>query len=280
MLRLSRRTLHAIVAVVTTLCAQAAAADLVDIVNDIRRVGCDRRAPVGMPVERDDALSAAARRLADNVALPRALEESAYRATASTLINIGGVVDDADIREVLADGFCDAVNSDAYTEIGAFQRGKEFWLVLAAPLELLDLGNSRETAEVVLALVNEARESGRSCGRKRMPPVPALALSAALTRAAAEHAADMAANEFVGHEGSDGTNVGERVTRSGYRWRSVGENVAGGQRDAPTVMRAWLDSAGHCENIMGAQYTEMGVAFSPAPQSELRVLWSQVFAAQ
>jgi uncharacterized protein YkwD len=271
--------LHAAVAMAFASCAQAAAADLVDIVNGIRRTGCDREAPVGTPVERDDALAAAARRVADKAALPRALEQSAYRATTSTLINIGGVVDDAGIREVLADGFCNAVNSDAYTEIGAFQRGKEFWLVLAAPLEPLELGDPRATAELVLELVNDARTTGQTCGRAHLPPVRPVALSTALGRAAAAQAADMAANEFVGHEGSDGSNVGERVTRSGYRWRNVGENVAAGQLDGRTVVRAWLESPGHCENIMGAQYTDMGVAFSPAPHSDLRIVWSQVFAA-
>jgi uncharacterized protein YkwD len=30
---------------------------------------------------------------------------------------------------------------------------------------------------------------------------------------------------------------------------------------------------------MGAQFREMGVAFAAAPQSDLRILWAQVFAA-
>jgi uncharacterized protein YkwD len=104
-------------------------------------------------------------------------------------------------------------------------------------------------------------------------------LSAALTRASAAHAADMAAHGFMGHEGTDGSSTGERATRAGYRWRTVGENVAAGQPDAAAVVAAWLESPGHCANIMGAQFTEMGVAFTLAPQSDLRILWAQVFAA-
>lgn len=49
-------------------------------------------------------------------------------------------------------------------------------------------------------------------------------------QAAAAHAADMAARGFVGHDGSDGSEAGDRVN-PGYRWRSVGENVAAGQRN-------------------------------------------------
>ena len=69
------------------------------------------------------------------------------------------------------------------------------------------------------------------------------------------------------------------MRRAGYVWRSVGENVAAGQPDAETVVKAWLDSPGHCENIMSPNFREMGVAFATAPQGELRILWAQEFAA-
>jgi len=89
----------------------------------------------------------------------------------------------------------------------------------------------------------------------------------------------MAKNNFMGHHGSDGSEAGDRVRRAGYVWRTVGENVAAGQPDAETVVKAWLDSPGHCENIMSPNFSEMGVSFVAAPQSELRILWAQEFAA-
>jgi uncharacterized protein YkwD len=89
----------------------------------------------------------------------------------------------------------------------------------------------------------------------------------------------MAANGVMTHRGSDGSNAGERVSRAGYSWRAYGENVAAGQADADAVVESWLDSPGHCTNIMGEQFREMGVAFELAPQSPLRILWAQVFAA-
>jgi uncharacterized protein YkwD len=131
----------------------------------------------------------------------------------------------------------------------------------------------------VLALVNDARAKARRCGRRRLAAVPPLTLSAMLSQAAAAHAADMAANGVMTHRGSDGSNAGERLTRAGYPWRAYGENVAAGQADADAVVRSWLDSPGHCANIMGAQFTQMGVAFALAPQGPLRILWAQVFAA-
>jgi uncharacterized protein YkwD len=257
----------------------SAHAELIDIVNDIRSSGCKRRAPVAARVETDAALDAAAALIARGSELEAALTKSGFRATSATSINIGGVTGDAAIREVLADGFCDKVNNATYTAVGTYVRGKEFWMVLAQRFEPVAASDATAVAQRVLELVNEVRAQQRRCGRQRMGATHALTLSATLTRAAAVHAADMAANSFMGHRGSDGSEVGVRVRRAGYVWRSVGENVAAGQPDPESVVRAWLDSPGHCANLMGAQFREMGVAFAAAPQSDLRILWAQVFAA-
>ena len=267
------------VAAAALLLAHAAPAALPDIVNDIRSTGCARRAPVATRVASDAALDAAARLIARGGELDAALAQAGYRATSATSINIGGAAGDAAIREVLADGFCDKVNNEAYTAIGTYVRGNELWLVLAARFTAPGENDSQAVAERVLELVNAARKQDRRCGRQRLRATHALTLSATLTQAAAAHAADMAANDYMGHRGSDGSEAAERVTRAGYRWSSVGENVAAGQPDAETVVAAWLDSPGHCANLMGPQFREMGVAFAVAPQSGLRILWAQVFAA-
>lgn len=272
------QSMRAIIAIAASLLSTTVRAEVLDIVNDIRSSGCERRAPVAR-VEKDTELDVAAGLLARGSALDAALAKSGYRATSATSINIGGVAGDGAIREVLAGGFCDKVNNAAYTAIGTYDRGKEFWIVLAQRFEAVAASDSGAVAARVLALVNDARKHERRCGRKKMSAVQPLTLSATLTRAAAAHAADMAANNYMGHRGSDGSDAGARVTRAGYVWRSVGENVAAGQPDAETVVKAWLDSPGHCTNIMGPQFREMGVAFAAAPKSELRILWAQEFAA-
>lgn len=259
--------------------AFGARAELADVVNDIRSTGCERRAPAATRVESDAALDMAAGLIARGSKIDAALIKSGFRATSATSINVGGVAGDAAIREVLAGGFCDKVNNEAYTAIGAYVRGKELWVVLAERFEAVAASDSSAVAARVLALVNDARKHERRCGRKKMSATHALTPSAALTRAAAAHAADMAKNGFMGHRGSDGSEAGERVRRAGYVWRSVGENVAAGQPDAEAVVKAWLESPGHCTNIMGPQFTQMGVAFALAPRSELRILWAQELGA-
>ena len=57
------------------------------------------------------------------------------------------------------------------------------------------------------------------------PPRPPLAMNALLRAAAFRHSDDMLANNYQGHVGTDGTDVGDRVTDTGYEWMSLAENV-------------------------------------------------------
>jgi hypothetical protein len=42
----------------------------------------------------------------------------------------------------------------------------------------------------------------------------------------------------------------------------VGENIAYGPKSADEVVQGWLDSPGHCENIMDPRFAEMGIAYA------------------
>lgn len=130
----------------------------------------------------------------------------------------------------------------------------------------------------MLALVNAARAEARSCGGVAMPAVPALAWEQNLSQAATAHSRDQAARQEMGHRGSDGSNVATRATRAGYVWRAVGENVytASWAARADEAVAAWLTSAGHCRNIMSANFTALGAGASDVGTHRY---WTQVFAA-
>jgi uncharacterized protein YkwD len=138
---------------------------------------------------------------------------------------------------------------------------------------------SAAVAGRVLELVNAARAKSRRCGGHLLEAAPPLTLSRTLTEVALRHARDMAQHGSMDHRGSDGSQPDERVTRAGYRWRAVGENIAAGQRTADAVVTTWLDSAGHCTNIMEPEFTETGIAFALAPSRNPAIYWAQVFAA-
>lgn len=128
-------------------------------------------------------------------------------------------------------------------------------------------------SQTALALINEVRANGCRCGGQRMPPVEPLTTNDRLTTAARQHSADQAALRNRQHAGSDGSNVGSRVTRAGYTWRGVAENVAWNYPTVEAAVEGWLSSTGHCKNIMNAAFTHMGIGVDNR-------YWTQVFARQ
>jgi uncharacterized protein YkwD len=102
-----------------------------------------------------------------------------------------------------------------------------------------------------------------------------LKLSAKLIEAAALHARDMAKRQKLEHKGANGSTVVDRVKSRSYAYIRFGENVAAGQNTVKDVMKAWMESAGHRENIL-ADFAEMGGA--TADDSTGRRYWCVVFA--
>ncbi|KAG7382756.1 hypothetical protein PHYBOEH_010370 [Phytophthora boehmeriae] len=99
-----------------------------------------------------------------------------------------------------------------------------------------------------------------------------------LQDAAQQHSDDQAANNYMGHDGTDGTSVSDRITQAGYDWNAVAENVAAGQEDVDGVMESWMNSPGHRENILG-DYTMFGTAYAYNPNSEFKHYWTQDFGS-
>ena len=125
--------------------------------------------------------------------------------------------------------------------------------------------------EQLLALVNESRASGCDCGSTFYPAVGKLVWNEQLEQAAKTHSQDMNNKDKLTHTGSNGSSPGDRITDTGYVWTTYGENIAWNYSSEAQVIQGWLDSEGHCQNIMNANVTEMGVALEGK-------YWTQVFA--
>ena len=259
----------------------SARANPADVINALRTQDCAGVAPAGSAARRDSALDAAAREIAGKAELGRALARVGYPAAKSTSFTVRGSAADEVVRTLLAQRYCTAINDRSFTEVGFHQRGDSTWIVLAGrkaqPFEALQ--DPKAVVERVLALVNVARGTARDCGRDHFAAAPPLAYSTVLTAAASLHSLDMAERGRLGHDGSDGSVSGDRITRAGYAWQGSGENVAAGQPDAEAVVAAWLSSPGHCATLMEPKFTETGVAFALAPGKNPDVYWTQVFAA-
>jgi uncharacterized protein YkwD len=106
---------------------------------------------------------------------------------------------------------------------------------------------------VVLSQINATR-AANGCG-----PVAA---NPQLTAAAARHANDVLENGAVGHTGSDGSSVVQRVTDAGYApYATVGEVVFWGTGSSGSPAAAvtwWMNSPGHRAIITDCEFTDAG----------------------
>lgn len=93
-------------------------------------------------------------------------------------------------------------------------------------------------------------------------------------QAALDHSLDMARTGFMGHPGSDGTSVAQRLERAGFQWFFVAENVAHGYGDAGGVFAGWMGSKGHRENILSK--ATLGAVARAGPEEA--AYWTAVFA--
>lgn len=133
--------------------------------------------------------------------------------------------------------------------------------------------------KLMLTLVNNSRSISRDCGVQPMSPQPALSWDCLLDQAAVGHSTSMADNNFHAHVSPvEGSNPGDRINAAGYSPQAWGENIAAGYADEETVVKAWLDSPGHCSNIMSASFTQMGAGFARNPTSTYGIYWTQNFA--
>ncbi|MGW4735275.1 CAP domain-containing protein [Streptomyces shenzhenensis] len=142
--------------------------------------------------------------------------------------------------------------------------GDTYWTaVWARPLTPEELARSR--ADVV-ELTNRER------GRARLAP---LAVDPLLTAAAQAHSADMVARDFYSHTSPEGSQPWDRAAAAGSRRRTIGENIACGQRSAAEVVEGWMNSPGHRANILKPDFTHIGVGFVGGGRTG--TYWTQLF---
>lgn len=251
---------------------------LLESLAAVRSQGCGGKPGLQGRWRNVGALNEAAARVVQGAAADAAARQSGYRARQLFQASFGGYRSSAAVAQAMSQRYCEALLDPRFTDIGLSQQGTNYALVLAAPFEPPQAQDALDVARRVLALTNEARARGRRCGNVVFAPAPPVHLSEALARAAAVHAQDMARYDFLEHRGHDGSGAADRVTRAGYDWRSVGENIAAGQPSAQEVVAGWLRSPGHCANLMEPRFTEMGVAYAVDQKNEAGIYWAQVFA--
>jgi uncharacterized protein YkwD len=153
---------------------------------------------------------------------------------------------------------------------GARHRGLRRATTGTCPGATLDATQASRQAlrDAVVCLVNQQR------ARFGLPP---LHEARSLNRSA------QGWSDAMVHAGvfSHGADFSARITAAGYDWSDAGENIATGFPTALDVVRGWMASTGHCQNILAANYADVGTgvnahplgSFAPATWTEDFGLW-------
>jgi hypothetical protein len=142
----------------------------------------------------------------------------------------------------------------------------------AVDLEPGDLGVER-AMQVTLCLLSLERTN------RGLPP---LGRRAQLDVASERHSQDMVARRFFEHDTPEGATPQRRMLDAGYPSDNAvtGENIAWGAGELGTpraIVKAWMLSPGHKENILRPQFTEIGIgliAGAPAKQHTRKQAWT------
>lgn len=258
------------------------AEQLTTLVNAYRSAPGSCAGRAATPANALDAHPALARvRIGPATFIESALERVGYAADLAQTVSVTGPQTPAEAMAVLQEKYCGTLLDARFAAVGSYRNGSEWTVILARPAPPLPsdtFPDWMDAGQAILAGVNAARASARTCGNERFAPAPPVSWNPQLGEAALAHSRDMAARRYFSHRAKDGTQPADRATRAGYHWGRVGENIAFGQSSPDEAVAGWLDSPGHCANIMNPGFTEMGAAYGVAAEKRSGIVyWTQVF---
>ena len=112
-------------------------------------------------------------------------------------------------------------------------------------------GQADVLAEHLFRLINMERT---------LEGVDPLAWDDELATVAQEYGCRMIEGRFFGHvDPETKTGPDHRLTVAGYDFIVMGENLAVGHTTAADVLDCWMESPSHCDNILSAEWTRIGI---------------------
>ena len=163
--------------------------------------------------------------------------------------------DECGSEQVCTYGMCTACDGDDWD---SDHDGDDPW---ASPPDCNDVNVSWTCTRVeqeaeILDEINEMRSESQECNGTTYPPAPPLEEHEELACASRIHSWDMYNRGYFDHDTPEGLNPSDRVALMGSVINMAGENLAS---TPSTPVSLWMDSPGHCANIMNASYDYAGV---------------------
>ncbi len=138
------------------------------------------------------------------------------------------------------------------------------------------LANSDSRSKLIAAYEREVFDLTNAFRVKR--GLSALAWHDLVASAARGHSADMAVKGYFDHTNLSGLEPWDRLSAAGVpAYRTAGENIAAGQRNAIEAHHGWLNSEGHRKNMLSDRFTMLGVGVAYDADSEYDWYYTQKF---
>lgn len=137
-----------------------------------------------------------------------------------------------------------------------------------------NLGNApiNPNQQLLANLINDIRAEGTNCSGENFAATNAMVFNDLLNTIAQKHAEYLQSIDQLTHTGANESSLADRLSADEYNYSVAAENLAKGFADEESVVDAWKNSDGHCQNIMNPEVDEMGVGTSGA-------FWVMIYAA-
>jgi hypothetical protein len=93
----------------------------------------------------------------------------------------------------------------------------------------------------------------------------ALTINTSLNQAAQAKADDMAKRNYWSHNTPENNEPWVFITMSGYEYHKAGENLAYGFADDSQIVKGWMNSPSHRDNLLDELFSEVGFGYTNAP---------------
>jgi uncharacterized protein YkwD len=144
-----------------------------------------------------------------------------------------------------------------FTQIGVAmsEKGEPYWAaVFGTPWPEPDPDSARDG---LLAALNAKRKEAKA---------PALERDAPLDAAAQRHAQDNAKADAFQSTDADGVSPLDRVAKSGYKFRRLGQTDGSGQPSPEKLLDSWLADASNRESLLNPDMTRAGIGYARTSQ--------------
>ena len=117
----------------------------------------------------------------------------------------------------------------------------------------LDIAIAKDniSESTLLKLVNQERKNNK---------IEPLRLNQKLIQASINKAKDLIKNEYFENTSKDGRVFSEFIKETGYQYNYIGENLAVNFKNNESIIKAWLESPSHRDNLLNEAFIETGIS--------------------